>query len=258
VTTTAFYYQDDSSKNLRIDMGILNSTYSDLRVNVEHVLFKGTENQCTQFVNHGTKQVVCIRTVPDDPSDSLTYDKQLAAFGKATTQYMGAYSFTASAFGPTTRKVLGFAGKVFEGTRGDMCSVIFVNAQNNLYAGQLDIFDDRTSNVWMDTQTPKAPPAAMFTIPAGCPQSTQEGSEARKALPAPPTVPRTVPVLSLDKTMTAAGTFTDVRGGNKDVVSWYQDSANKMVLISVGDTSTEHWQQVNLYNATGRYLMVIY
>jgi hypothetical protein len=257
LTSTAMYYQADSAKSLRVDLGMLNvSLRVKYGLNVESVIFKGTEKQCTQFVNHGLKEVSCIRTVPDDEGDSFTYDKQLAAFGKATMQFMGTYTFSASPFGQTNRKVLGFGGKIFEGTRGDMCSVVWVNAKDNMYSGQLDIFDDRSSTVWMDVQKPTAPAASVFAIPASCPQS--QAQEA--APPTPPTALRvtgTTPVLSLDKTMTGSGSYTDVRGGNKDVVNWYQDSAKKMLLISVGDTSTEKWQQVNLYNATGRYLMVL-
>ena len=249
----AAYYQDDASSALRIDMGPLNTT----AVAVEHVLFTGSGKQCTQFVNHGTKIATCMRGVPNDWEQSFSYSKQLLAFGKAQTQYMGLYNFSLTAAGSTSRRVQAFAGKLFEGPRGDVSSIVMMNAgEGGLYSGQMDLFSNRVSLTWLEKQSSQKPSASLFAVPAGCPGSTKQPFPRPREM-APSIGDRNVPTLTLDKSMTGTGTYTDVRSQNKDVVSWYQDAANQRVLISIGDTSTEKWQQVNLYNATGRYLMVL-
>jgi hypothetical protein len=248
-TTTAALYQDNEQQLLRIDLGDLSQAPPQLHTYFTH------KGEHVEFLRGGAKQ--CIASKPDG-SSGFSYAQQLA--GYSSLDYYGIFSITSGGPGHAT-KVSGFAGKAYDGVRGNMAAVVFVDTTTSVLKGQLSMFDESCGQYWLSNATIGPPPdPSVFTLPAECSGGRNYNRPAEEQQHFQDSVEEEPPTLDLDKTLSATGWYhlsADPAGTPAIPSRWQQDSTSKQLLVAVGDTTGTAWKQVLLYNTTGQYVVAL-
>eukprot|EP01047_Picozoa_sp_COSAG01_P013379 COSAG01_NODE_625_length_14726_cov_9.023997_15_plen_464_part_00 len=273
--STAALFQDDERQLLRLDLGNLTQPPPQL-----HAYFSRNKERVV-FQRGGIKH--CLATKPDG-SAGLTYTQQLAAYSGSASllDFYGTFTFGVGGPGSAVTSNA-FAGKVYDGVRGEMAAVVFVDGATSMLQGQLSMFNESCGAYWLTNTTCGAPDPSVFALPAECggggpvalpslsddpaplapqPQSRlqppprQRPPASAPLLPPPPPSPPP-PQLDLGRTMSGRGTYQlSAPAAAAPVPSrWEQDATTKQLLVAVGDTTGEAWQQVLLYNSSGQYIV---
>lgn len=257
---SAAVYQDDAAQQLRIDLGFTNLGPPVGPLHQLRVWFD-SHAQWSQFPAP-LPATTCVKSAPSGQA-GMTYAEQLAPYGGKGSRFEFSGSFSFSDCGVVGAPLLAFSGGVFDGVRGDAGSFVFVDSATGVLRGQLNLFDESLGQLWLDNATEGTPPnASVFDIPAECPKEAQMLAQSMSSHPRLSAGNSfATPTLDLDQTLMGTGTYSSFSAPATPTPAtparWLQDADAKQLLLVVGDTDTESWKQVNLYNESGEFIVYL-